>query len=736
VRKVYTYVLLVCIAIVVLAIPITVLTKSNGAADGFCGDPTTLKNCTTGNCHNTYPLNSGDGYVTVNNLPAAYEPSTTYSLEVELADADQTRWGFQLTILTNGNQQAGTITVTDAVNTWLKNNAGNNPDYLNHSNTGTYAGTLDGPVYWGFNWNAPAAAAGTVHIYLAGCAANNDAVRTGDYVYTDSISIPVANHDVAVTSLDNPQDSLCVDTTYAVTATVANNGNVDENFSVIATINSTPAYADTIPIFLASGGSAQVTFKNWTCPAVPAAYTLGVVAVLTGDAVPGNNTQSKPMDSHYCAIHDVSVTSITAPADSICINTTIAPAAVVTNYGNVPDSFNARCTIQPGPPYSSTVWVHGVAPGGTSPVVFGNWTVPAAPGTYTVAVKTLLANDMVGANDSLDKQTTSYVCTIHDRGIMDLVSPPLSPCVDTTYHPTVRVVNYGNVTESFSVELLITPGYTDTFDVVSLLPGDTSVASFKDWATDTPYTYQLSVNLSVAPDVNPANDTLEQQVVSAHCWIRDLQVVKILLPSYYVCADSTVPVMVRVRNNGEIAESLKVGFHIPPMLPQAYHDTVRVYGLQVGETRDISFDNWHVTWLPVPDTLPMISFIIPSFTDHNPNNDFARDTIYVYNCPGVQESSGRKIAPSFGLVAIFPNPAARSVNFSFGIERETSVKLDVLDVTGRVVRTLVESESPEGFGHANWDLRSDSGEYVRNGVYFARLTAGGQCFNRKFVVIR
>jgi hypothetical protein len=64
------------------------------------------------------------------------------------------------------------------------------------------------------------------------------------------------------------------------------------------------------------------------------------------------------------------------------------------------------------------------------------------------------------------------------------------------------------------------------------------------------------------------------------------------------------------------------------------------------------------------------------------------------------------------------------------------VRLDILDTSGRVIRSVYQGEAPAGFGEAVWDLMSDSGERAGGGVYFARLSAGETVSFRKFIVLR
>lgn len=173
-----------------------VYASSFGPDDGFNGDPTNGLDCTV--CHFDFPVNSGDGAVALTGLPAAFVPGTTYNLLATLQDVGQQRWGFEVSVLNGSNQQAGDLTVTDAVNTQLSDNPGVFADYMKQTFDGTYWPTPDGPVQWAFDWVAPNAS--SVTFYIAGNAANGSEDPSGDYIYTQQYTLTQATTSTEITS--------------------------------------------------------------------------------------------------------------------------------------------------------------------------------------------------------------------------------------------------------------------------------------------------------------------------------------------------------------------------------------------------------------------------------------------------------------------------------------------------------------------------------------------------------
>ncbi len=127
-------------------------------------------------------------------------------------------------------------------------------------------------------------------------------------------------------------------------------------------------------------------------------------------------------------------------------------------------------------------------------------------------------------------------------------------------------------------------------------------------------------------------------------------------------------------------------------------------------------------------------------------------TRYSYRVSGI-DRSGREIrfapipflvpegsAPMLPFLGNSPNPFHHATAISYTVagagEAPRPVRLDVFDVQGRRVRTLVDDPQAPGSYTTPWDARNDQGRQVEAGVYFYRLTAGGETLTRKLTVIR
>ena len=69
----------------------------------------------------------------------------------------------------------------------------------------------------------------------------------------------------------------------------------------------------------------------------------------------------------------------------------------------------------------------------------------------------------------------------------------------------------------------------------------------------------------------------------------------------------------------------------------------------------------------------------------------------------------------------------------FELPRAATVRLEVFDMQGRLVRAVEESFEP-GVRSLVWDRRTTSGEYAPRGVYPIRVSAGSERANGRLTV--
>ncbi len=84
-----------------------------------------------------------------------------------------------------------------------------------------------------------------------------------------------------------------------------------------------------------------------------------------------------------------------------------------------------------------------------------------------------------------------------------------------------------------------------------------------------------------------------------------------------------------------------------------------------------------------------------------------------------------------------PNPFASQCSFSIDIpSHDGGVRLDVYNIRGQLVRTLLDEPLPAGRYSVSWDGRDASGRQAASGVYFMKLAVGGAHVEEKAILLR
>lgn len=107
---------------------------------------------------------------------------------------------------------------------------------------------------------------------------------------------------------------------------------------------------------------------------------------------------------------------------------------------------------------------------------------------------------------------------------------------------------------------------------------------------------------------------------------------------------------------------------------------------------------------------------------------------------GVDDDQGGTPLPAdFTLDQNYPNPfnAATIIPLQIAGDGSRQVRLEIHNLLGQRVRTLLDERAEAGHRNVLWDGRDDDGRAVASGVYFARLTvAGGTQQVRSMVLLK
>jgi hypothetical protein len=90
----------------------------------------------------------------------------------------------------------------------------------------------------------------------------------------------------------------------------------------------------------------------------------------------------------------------------------------------------------------------------------------------------------------------------------------------------------------------------------------------------------------------------------------------------------------------------------------------------------------------------------------------------------------------FKLFQNYPNPFNPTTRIEFTLEQASEVRLEVYNVLGQKIRTLLEGYFPNGSHEAEWDGMTESGAKVSSGIYFYRLSTNEFSRTRKMMLMK
>lgn len=84
----------------------------------------------------------------------------------------------------------------------------------------------------------------------------------------------------------------------------------------------------------------------------------------------------------------------------------------------------------------------------------------------------------------------------------------------------------------------------------------------------------------------------------------------------------------------------------------------------------------------------------------------------------------------------FPNPFNPTTTIPYRLERDSRVNLSIYDMTGRMVKTIVDQSQGAGAHSASWNSTDEGGQLVPSGVYFVRLQGSNNVEARKMILTK
>ncbi len=115
-------------------------------------------------------------------------------------------------------------------------------------------------------------------------------------------------------------------------------------------------------------------------------------------------------------------------------------------------------------------------------------------------------------------------------------------------------------------------------------------------------------------------------------------------------------------------------------------------------------------------------------------SSFSLDAFATAGATAVEEKS--ELPRQFALAQNFPNPFNPETVIQYQLPKASAVKLEIYNISGARVRTLVDDRQLAGYYTLSWNGRDDYGIPVASGIYFCNLRTQEFAQQRKLVLIR
>ena len=113
-------------------------------------------------------------------------------------------------------------------------------------------------------------------------------------------------------------------------------------------------------------------------------------------------------------------------------------------------------------------------------------------------------------------------------------------------------------------------------------------------------------------------------------------------------------------------------------------------------------------------------------------------TVYKYvDSTAMVDINGQIVVPNqLTLSQNYPNPFNPRTVIPYELLKIGFVKIDIVDITGRTIRSLLNGIQSSGSHEVIWNGKDNTGKHVASGTYFCRMITDASVISRKILLLR
>jgi hypothetical protein len=133
----------------------------------------------------------------------------------------------------------------------------------------------------------------------------------------------------------------------------------------------------------------------------------------------------------------------------------------------------------------------------------------------------------------------------------------------------------------------------------------------------------------------------------------------------------------------------------------------------------------------------------PDIVHNNNRSSGVRPALFVWEYDagaietGVESKENTLAQPNaFKLEQNYPNPFNPTTTIEFSLQKSANVKLEIYNLLGQKVRTLLDNQMAAGSHSVIWNAQNDNSMPMPTGMYYYRLTAGDYTQTHKMILMK
>ena len=167
------------------------------------------------------------------------------------------------------------------------------------------------------------------------------------------------------------------------------------------------------------------------------------------------------------------------------------------------------------------------------------------------------------------------------------------------------------------------------------------------------------------------------------------------------------------------------------------NQAVLVSGLSYPNSITVNQSNNRMAWTEFTGKVKSAALDGSDIFDYGVNAIAPTGVVFESFPVSVQGSGEELYLPKeFALRQNYPNPFNPETQIAFDLPRNTRIKIEIYNMLGSRVRTLVDKEMQAGKHSIKWNGQNDFGGQAPSGVYFYRLTSAEFSQSRKMLLMR